>query len=52
VKVLAGNWTAPQRSELVVLINPITQHHPEPRLRTDAIDALVSLRANSPATSR
>jgi HEAT repeat protein len=48
VKVLAGHWTAPQRSELVALIDPITQHHPEPRLRTDAIDALVSLRASSP----
>ncbi|HEV8066826.1 MAG TPA: HEAT repeat domain-containing protein [Planctomycetaceae bacterium] len=48
VKVLAGHWTAPQRSELVALIDPITQHHPEPRLRTDANDALVSLRANSP----
>lgn len=45
VKILAGEWTAPQRSELVALIEPITQHHAEPRIRTDAIDALVSLRA-------
>jgi HEAT repeat protein len=45
VKVLAGEWTGPQRSTLVALIDPIAQHHAEPRLRTDAIDALVSLRA-------
>jgi HEAT repeat protein len=43
VKILAGDWTAPQRSELVALIDPIAQHHAEPRIRTDAIDALVSL---------
>jgi HEAT repeat protein len=47
VKTLASDWTAPQRAELISLIDPIAQHHVEPRLRTDAIDALVSLRANA-----
>jgi HEAT repeat protein len=48
VKILAGDWTAQQRGELVALIDPITKHHAEPRIRTDAIDALVSLRADGP----
>lgn len=47
VKILAGEWTAPQRTELVSLIEPIAKNNVEPRLRTDAIDALVSLRADS-----
>jgi HEAT repeat protein len=47
IKTLASDWTAPQRTELIALIDPIAQHHAEPRLRTDAIDALVSLRANA-----
>jgi len=51
VKVLSGEWTAPERSELISLIEPISQHHAEPRLRTDAIDALVSLRAASPRSA-
>jgi HEAT repeat protein len=50
VKILAGEWTAPERSELVSLIDPIANHHAEPRLRTDAVDALVSLQ--SPPASR
>jgi HEAT repeat protein len=45
VKILAGEWTAQQQSELVALIDPISKNHAEPRIRTDAIDALVSLRA-------
>ncbi len=49
VKILAGEWTAPERTELVSLIDPIAKNHVEPRLRTDAIDALVSLRADSVA---
>jgi HEAT repeat protein len=50
VKILAGEWTAPERAELVSLIDPIANHHAEPRLRTDAVDALVSLQ--SPPASR
>jgi HEAT repeat protein len=47
VKMLAPDFTAPQRNELIALIDPIAKHHSEPRLRTDAIDALVSLRADA-----
>jgi HEAT repeat protein len=44
VKILAGDWTPKQRSELESLIEPISRGHAEPRIRTNAIDALVSLR--------
>jgi hypothetical protein len=46
VKILARDFTAEQRTELEALIDPIANHHAEPRIRTDAIDALVSLRAD------
>ncbi len=48
VKILAGEWTPQQRSELVALVEPISKDHAEPRIRTDAIDALVSLRGSGP----
>jgi HEAT repeat protein len=47
VKILSNDWTTTQRTELLALIDPIAQHHAEPRLRTDAIDASVTLRADS-----
>ncbi len=47
VKTLAPDFTGTQRSELIALIDPISKQHAEPRIRTDAIDALVSLRANA-----
>jgi hypothetical protein len=34
--------------QLVALIDPISKNHAEPRIRTDAIDALVSLRGAGP----
>jgi hypothetical protein len=43
VKILAGDWTGEERKELVALIDPIANQHAEPRIRTDAIDALASL---------
>jgi len=44
VRILAGQWTPSQRGELGALIDPISRNHSEPRIRTDAIDALVALR--------
>jgi HEAT repeat protein len=44
VRILDGQWTPEQRRELAALIEPISQNHAEPRIRTDAIDALVALR--------
>jgi HEAT repeat protein len=44
VRILDGQWTPEQRRELAALIEPISQNHAVPRIRTDAIDALVSLR--------
>ena len=44
VRILDGQWTPAQRTELAALIEPISQNHAEPRIRTDAIDALVTLR--------
>ena len=46
VRILGGQWTAGQRGELAALIDPISRNHAEPRIRTDAIDALVTLRKN------
>jgi hypothetical protein len=48
VKILAGDWTPAQRTELTALIDPLAKNHAEPRIRTDAIDALVSLQTGSP----
>jgi HEAT repeat protein len=48
VKILADDWTAEQRTELEAMIDPIAKHNAEPRIRTDAIDALVSLQAGAP----
>ncbi len=44
VRILDGQWTPAQRTELTALIDPLSRNHAEPRIRTDAIDALVSLR--------
>lgn len=44
VRILSDQWTAGQRGELAALIDPISRQHAEPRIRTDAIDALVALR--------
>jgi hypothetical protein len=44
VGMLADQWTPAQRNELVALIEPISRNHAEPRIRTDAIDALVTLK--------
>jgi len=46
VRILGSQWTAGQRGELAALIDPISRNHAEPRIRTDAIDALVTLRKN------
>jgi hypothetical protein len=43
VHILDSRWTPAQRAELAALIEPISRDHAEPRIRTDAIDALVSL---------
>lgn len=44
VRILDGQWTPAQRTELTALIDPLSRNHAEPRIRTDAIDALVTLR--------
>jgi hypothetical protein len=43
VHLLDAEWTPAQRTELAALIEPISRNHAEPRIRTDAIDALVTL---------
>jgi hypothetical protein len=44
VHILDAEWTPAQRTELAALIEPISLDHTEPRIRTDAIDALLALR--------
>ncbi len=44
VQVLAKDWNAAQRAELIALIEPISRNHAEPRIRTDANEALAALR--------
>jgi len=44
VRLLADEWTAPQRTELIALIEPLSTNHAEPRIRTDAIESLIALR--------
>ena len=39
VRILDGQWTPAQRTELAALIDPISRNHAEPRIRTDAINA-------------
>jgi hypothetical protein len=46
VRILAAQWTPAQLGELTALIEPISRNHAEPRIRTDAIEALVALRKN------
>lgn len=43
IHTLGAEWTPAQRTELTALIEPISRDHAEPRIRTDAIDALVTL---------
>jgi HEAT repeat protein len=43
VHILDAQWTPAQRAELAALIEPIARDHAEPRIRTDANDALVAL---------
>lgn len=46
VRTLATQWTPGQRGELTALIEPVARSTAEPRIRTDANDALVALRKN------
>jgi HEAT repeat protein len=46
IRILAANWTPDQRKELIALIEPISENHAEPRIRADAIEALVALKKN------
>jgi HEAT repeat protein len=43
VHLLDTQWTQAQRAELAALIEPISREHAEPRIRTDANDALAAL---------
>ena len=38
VRILDGQWTPAQRTELTALIDPLSRNHAEPRIRTDAND--------------
>jgi hypothetical protein len=41
---LAGEFTAEERAELVTLLEPLADGHPENRIRIDATQALVTLK--------
>jgi HEAT repeat protein len=43
VRDLASAWTPAERSALIALIEPISKNHVEPRIRADAVDAVVAL---------
>jgi len=45
LRQLNGHLTTPQRQELIALIEPIADEHPEPRIRIDASRTLRLLRA-------
>jgi hypothetical protein len=43
VAALADEWSPEQRTQLLTLIAPVAQNHPEPRIRTDANAAVLAL---------
>lgn len=47
IEDLNGEWTEEQKQELISLLEPISDNHPEIRIRTDAVKTLQTLKGAS-----